>query len=99
MTANDKSARSAELHTRGKHLVLYNVWDAGSAKAVAEAGAPAIATSSWSVAEAQGFRDGEGIPFVFAARFIGASRSQTRVASGGSGTGSSISTSQIHRPR
>ena len=71
MSPNDKGARFAELHTKGNPLVLYNVWDAGSAKAVAEAGAPAIATSSWSVAEAQGFHDGEDIPIVFAERIIG----------------------------
>jgi 2-methylisocitrate lyase-like PEP mutase family enzyme len=38
------------------------VWDAGSAKAVAAAGAKAIATGSWSVANANGFADGERIP-------------------------------------
>lgn len=43
-------------------MVLFNVWDAGSAKAVAKAGAKAIATSSWSVAAANGFADGERIP-------------------------------------
>ena len=36
--------------------------DAGSAKSILTAGAQAIATSSWSVAEAQGYRDGEAIP-------------------------------------
>ena len=51
MSQKDKAARFAELHTKGDPLVLYNVWDAGSAKAVADAGAPAVATSSWSVAE------------------------------------------------
>ena len=43
-------------------MLLYNAWDAGSAKAILAAGAQAIATSSWSVAEAQGYRDGEAIP-------------------------------------
>ncbi|WP_264293813.1 isocitrate lyase/PEP mutase family protein [Diaphorobacter aerolatus] len=43
--------------------MLYNAWDAGSAKAIAEAGAPVIATSSWAVAAAQGFEDGESLPF------------------------------------
>jgi methylisocitrate lyase len=56
-------ARKAEyfraLHISGKPLVLFNIWDAGSAKAVAAAGAKAIATSSWSVANANGFSDGE----------------------------------------
>jgi len=71
MSQNDKAARFAELHIKGNPLVLYNVWDAGSAKAVAEAGASAIATSSWSVAEAQGFHDGEDIPFALAEQVIG----------------------------
>jgi 2-methylisocitrate lyase-like PEP mutase family enzyme len=50
------------LHVRGRPLVLFNVWDAGSAKAVAEAGARALATGSWSVAAANGFADGEALP-------------------------------------
>lgn len=52
-----------KLHVRGDPLVLFNVWDAGSAKAVADAGAKAVATSSWTVASANGFADGEQIPF------------------------------------
>ena len=50
------------LHKPGDPLVLYNIWDAASARAVAEAGAKAIATGSWSVAGAQGFTDGQKIP-------------------------------------
>jgi 2-methylisocitrate lyase-like PEP mutase family enzyme len=59
-------ARKAEqfriLHIPGKPFVLFNIWDAGSAKAVAAGGAKAIATGSWSVANANGFADGERIP-------------------------------------
>ena len=51
-----------ELHRPGHPLILFNAWDAGSARAVAEAGAPAIATGSWSVAAAHGFADGEKLP-------------------------------------
>jgi 2-methylisocitrate lyase-like PEP mutase family enzyme len=51
-----------ELHRPGDPLILFNAWDAGSAKAVAEAGAPAIATGSWSVAAAHGYADGEKLP-------------------------------------
>lgn len=51
------------LHVPGNPVVLYNIWDAGSAKAVAKAGAKAIATSSWAVAKAHGFDDGEQFPF------------------------------------
>lgn len=47
------------LHIPGDPLMLFNIWDAGSAKAVAGAGAKAIATGSYGVAEAQGFKDGE----------------------------------------
>jgi 2-methylisocitrate lyase-like PEP mutase family enzyme len=70
MSQADKATRFAELHVKGTPVALYNVWDAGSAKAVAQAGAPAIATSSWSVAEAQGYRDGEDIPIAFARQVI-----------------------------
>lgn len=50
------------LHVKGDPLILFNAWDAGSAKAVADAGAAAIATGSWSVAAAWGYADGEQIP-------------------------------------
>ncbi|MCH1641443.1 isocitrate lyase/phosphoenolpyruvate mutase family protein [Paenibacillus timonensis] len=53
----------AELHVPGEPLVLFNVWDAGSALAMKEAGAEAIATGSWSVAAAHGYEDGEQLPF------------------------------------
>jgi 2-methylisocitrate lyase-like PEP mutase family enzyme len=71
MNQNEKAKRFAELHMKGAPLLLYNAWDAGSAKSILEAGAPAIATSSWSVAEAQGYRDGEAIPIELAEQIIG----------------------------
>ena len=55
----DQVATFKALHVPGNPLVLFNIWDAGSAKAVAGAGAKAIATGSYGVAEAQGFKDGE----------------------------------------
>lgn len=58
--------RFRQLHRPGKPIVLFNAWDAGSAKAVAETGAKAIATGSWSVAAAFGFEDGEKLPFALA---------------------------------
>ncbi len=58
----NKAHAFAALHVPGKPLVLFNVWDAGSAKAMAGAGAKALATGSWSVAAANGFGDGEKIP-------------------------------------
>jgi len=57
-----KAQDFAALHVPGNPLVLYNIWDAGSAGAVAKAGAAAVATGSWSVAEAQGYGDGEQLP-------------------------------------
>lgn len=51
------------LHVPGQPLILYNIWDPGSAKAVAAAGAPALATGSYGVAEAFGAGDGENLPF------------------------------------
>ena len=50
------------LHVPGDPLVLFNIWDAGSARAVAGAGAKAIATGSYGVAEAHGLKDGETLP-------------------------------------
>ena len=42
--------------------MLFNIWDAGTAKVVASGGARALATGSWSVAAANGFADGERVP-------------------------------------
>lgn len=62
MSTNDRATRFAALHVKGRPLELFNAWDVGSAKAIAAAGASAIATSSWAVAAAQGYDDGEAIP-------------------------------------
>lgn len=56
----------AALHVPGKPLVLFNVWDAGSAKVAERAGAKAIATGSASVATAHGVDDAEGLPLALA---------------------------------
>ena len=56
----------AKLHVAGDPLVLFNVWDAGSAAAVAKSGPKAIATGSASVAMANGFGDGQMAPMDFA---------------------------------
>lgn len=50
------------LHVKGDPVILFNIWDPGSAAAVAGAGAKALATGSWPVAAAHGFPDGEQIP-------------------------------------
>ncbi|NPT45011.1 isocitrate lyase/phosphoenolpyruvate mutase family protein [Paraburkholderia sp. 1N] len=62
MSSNDKGAYFRSLHRAGNPLILFNVWDAGSAATVAKAGAVALATGSWSVAMANGFSDGEKMP-------------------------------------
>ena len=62
MSQVEKAEEFARLHRKGDPLVLFNIWDAGSAKAVTEAGAKALATGSWSVAAANGFGDGEAVP-------------------------------------
>src|SRR5687767_3274172 len=56
----------AALHTPGDPVVLYNIWDVGSAHAVVKAGAKALATGSHPVADAQGWPDGQGVPIDFA---------------------------------
>lgn len=56
-----KFASFSALHIPGNPLILFNVWDAGSAQAAARAGARAIATGSASVATAHGVGDGEDL--------------------------------------
>jgi 2-methylisocitrate lyase-like PEP mutase family enzyme len=56
----------AALHVPGDPVILYNAWDAGSARAIAEAGAKAIATGSASVAQAHGYDDAEALPLALA---------------------------------
>lgn len=57
-----KAETFRSLHVAGLPLVLFNIWDAGTAKVVASGGARALATGSWSVATANGFADGERVP-------------------------------------
>jgi len=65
----DQASRAEQfraLHIPGKPLVLFNIWDPGSARAVASQGAQAVATSSWAVANANGYIDGERMPLAIA---------------------------------
>ena len=63
MTAADRARTLLDLHTAPELLVLVNVWDVTSARAVgAQPGCRAIATASHSIAEAHGYEDGENIP-------------------------------------
>ena len=52
----------AALHVPGDPVVLYNIWDPGSAEAVAKAGAKALATGSHPVGDAAGFGAGQKVP-------------------------------------
>jgi 2-methylisocitrate lyase-like PEP mutase family enzyme len=56
----------AALHVPGDPIILYNIWDVGSALAVVAAGAKALATGSHPVADAQGWPDGQQVPIDFA---------------------------------
>ena len=56
----------AALHVPGDPVVLYNIWDVGSALAVVAAGANALATGSHPVADANGWPDGQQVPIDFA---------------------------------
>lgn len=58
----DRASELRALHVPGSPLVLPNVWDAASARAVEEAGFPAVATGSAAVARVLGYPDGEGTP-------------------------------------
>lgn len=62
VTQKEKADAFRKLHVKGSPLILFNIWDAGSARTIEQAGAKAIATGSWSVAAANGFEDGETIP-------------------------------------
>ena len=61
-----KFQRFAALHVPGNPVILYNIWDVGSANAVVAAGAKALATGSHPVADAQGWPDGQGVPLDYA---------------------------------
>ena len=55
----------AALHVPGDPVILYNIWDVGSAHAVAAAGAKALATGSHPVGDASGFGDAQQVPLDF----------------------------------
>lgn len=78
----DRSALAGQAETfRGLHdtppmLVLPNAWDAMSAEVMAEAGFPAVATSSGAIAASLGYEDADAMPadeaFAAVARVAGA---------------------------
>ena len=61
-TQRQKAEAFRRMHDRSRILVLVNVWDAMSARAVEEAGGRAIATSSATMAYSIGYADGESAP-------------------------------------
>lgn len=62
MQQSDRAKAFKALHVKSDPIVLFNVWDPGTAAIVAGADAKAIATGSWPVAAAFGYADGENIP-------------------------------------
>src|SRR5438270_35345 len=60
-TVLEKANTLRALHQGPRLLVLANVWDCASARIVAKAGLPALATSSAAVAAIYGYPDGERI--------------------------------------
>jgi 2-methylisocitrate lyase-like PEP mutase family enzyme len=69
----DKAALLDSLHVPGTPLIVTNVWDALSARAVAAApGVKALASASHSVSNTRGFEDGEGISVDLAVESAGA---------------------------
>ncbi|MNO32754.1 Methylisocitrate lyase [compost metagenome] len=62
MNRNDYSDFKS-LHDQQNALILYNCWDVASAKSIEQAGSKAIATSSFAMADAWGYSDGEQLSF------------------------------------
>ncbi len=63
MRAQERADRFRELHHGEEALRLVNVWDLVSARVAELAGASALGTSSFAVAVAQGYPDGEHLPW------------------------------------
>ena len=62
MSTADKAALLSSLHTPGTPLIVVNIWDAVTARIVAEAkGVTALATASHAVSFAHGVPDNEGL--------------------------------------
>ena len=62
----DRARTFTNLHVKGSPLIIYNVWDGGSAKTVASCGARAIATGDHPVGFAHGFGEDDFDDFTFA---------------------------------
>jgi 2-methylisocitrate lyase-like PEP mutase family enzyme len=62
-STQERADRFRKLHDADEPLRLVNVWDLVSARVAELAGAPALGTSSFAVAVAQGYPDGEHVPW------------------------------------
>lgn len=60
-----KAEHFAALHKKGSPVIIYNAWDAGSAKAIVDAGAKAIATGDHPVGFSHGFDNDDFDEFTF----------------------------------
>src|SRR4051794_40520238 len=67
---SDNAELFRRLHSGPVPFRLVNGWDALSARVLALAGAPAIATSSFAVAFAHGYADGEHVPWTDVCRNV-----------------------------
>ena len=47
-TQKERAEQFRRLHVKSNPLIIFNVWDAGTAKALSEAGARAVATGSYA---------------------------------------------------
>ena len=65
MSNAEKFETFRALHVPGDPVILYNIWDVGSARAVVAAGAKALATGSHPVGDASGFGDAQQVPIDF----------------------------------
>jgi 2-methylisocitrate lyase-like PEP mutase family enzyme len=58
------------LHTSEEPLILYNCWDVATARCVNDSVLPVIATTSYGMAAALGFSDGEKLPFEWVVQMV-----------------------------
>jgi 2-methylisocitrate lyase-like PEP mutase family enzyme len=70
-TAAERADRFRALHHAEEPLRLVNVWDLVSARVAELAGAPALGTSSFAVAVAHGYPDGEHVPWPVVRELVG----------------------------
>jgi len=62
-TQVEKAEQLHKLHYTGRLLILPNIWDVLGAKLLQDIGYAAVATASAAIAYANGYNDGEHIPF------------------------------------